>query len=61
MNDVTVIVPTRNRPELLRQTLAAIASQDHDGVVGRARKLGARTTGGHGPAGRSPHWLRSRD
>ena len=34
MNDVTVIVPTRNRPELLRQTLAAIAAQDHDGVVG---------------------------
>ena len=30
MNDVTVIVPTRNRPELLRQTLAAIASVRDD-------------------------------
>lgn len=28
MTDVTVIVPTRNRPELLRMTLAAIAAQD---------------------------------
>ncbi len=31
--DVTVIVPTRDRPELLRKTLAAIRDQDFEGVV----------------------------
>lgn len=31
--DVTVIVPTRDRPELLRKTLAAIADQSYEGVV----------------------------
>lgn len=31
--DVTAIVPTRDRPELLRRTLDAIRAQDHDGVV----------------------------
>lgn len=30
---VTVVVATRDRPELLRRTLAAIADQDYDGVV----------------------------
>ena len=31
--DVTVIVPTRDRPELLRKTLTAIAAQSYEGVV----------------------------
>lgn len=30
---VSVIVPTRDRPELLRATLAAIAAQDHEGPI----------------------------
>jgi len=30
---IGVVVPTRNRPELLRRTLAAIAAQDYPGAV----------------------------
>lgn len=31
---VDTIVATRDRPELLRETLAAIAAQDYDGIIG---------------------------
>ena len=31
---VDTIVATRDRPELLRETLAAIAEQDYVGVIG---------------------------
>ena len=30
---VSTIVATRDRPELLRETLAAIAAQDYEGIV----------------------------
>jgi glycosyltransferase involved in cell wall biosynthesis len=31
--DLTVVVATRDRPQLLREALAAIAAQDHPGVI----------------------------
>jgi len=30
---ISTVVATRDRPELLRETLAAIAAQDYDGVI----------------------------